>query len=93
MGRVREDPSGGILQAPAVRLRWTAEVTPTGVVICVTFYPRHLRRFWPGGGGAAEEFLVGPFPGPWEGGTRERLHPPTGEIGGTGPTETDKDGP
>ena len=34
MGRVGEDTVGGRLQAPAVRLRRTEEVTPTGVVIC-----------------------------------------------------------
>ena len=34
LGRVGEDTVGGRLQAPAVRLRRTEEVTPTGVVIC-----------------------------------------------------------
>ena len=51
MGTVSEDTSGGIPQAPAVRLRRTAEITPTLVGICTAGHPQHRRRLRPGGGG------------------------------------------
>ena len=72
MGGVREDPSGGSPQAPAVFLSWTAEVTPPGVGIHASGHPWYRRQLWTGGGGATGDFLAGPFPGTGRGDTRER---------------------
>ena len=70
----------------AVRLRWTAEVTQTGVVNCAAGHPQHRRRLWPGVVGSAGNLLADPLPGPGRGSTRERGHLPAGETVGTVPT-------
>ena len=85
VGGVGEITFGGHLQSPAFRLRRTAEVTPTGVGIHAAGHPRHWRRLRPGGTGVAVNLHIEPLPGPGGGNTRDRVHTPTCEIGGTGP--------
>ena len=59
MGGVRGDPSGGILQAPEVRLFRNAEVTPSGVRILSAGHPWHRRRLWPVRESDVGDFLSG----------------------------------
>ena len=76
-GRSRKNPIGGRPQAPAVRLRRTAEVTSTGVGICAAGHPRHRRRLRPGGTGAAGNLHTVPLPGLGRGNNGARGHLPT----------------
>ena len=59
MGGVRGDPSGGILQAPAVHLCQTTEVAPAGVVIHVAGHLWHRRRLRSSKESAVGDFTAG----------------------------------
>ena len=52
VGRVDENADEGRLQTPTVRLRRTAEFTPTRVRISAVGHPQHWGRFRPSGTGA-----------------------------------------
>ena len=93
MGGVRGDPTGGIPQAPAVRLFQTTETTPAGGGISAAGHPWNRRRLWPSRETAAGDFLASYLQGIGRGGTRERVNLPASETGGTGPSGPNADGP
>ena len=51
VGGICQEPCRGGPQAPVVRLRGSAEVTPTGLGIRVEGHPRDQQRVWASGGG------------------------------------------
>ena len=63
-GVVGEIIVGGCPQAPTVRLRRTAEVTPTGVGIRAVGHPRQWGSLQTSGTGAEGRIHPGPLPGP-----------------------------
>ena len=93
MGIVGKDTVGSLPQAPAVRLCRSAEVTPTGVVICAAGHTWHRGRLRTSGIGSEGSIYSGPLPWPRIGNTGEGVHPPAHKIDGPGPPKPNKDGP
>ena len=57
-----ENAVGGLLQAPAVCVRTTAEFTSTGVVICAEGHPRHWGSLRTSGTSAEGRLHTGHLP-------------------------------
>ena len=86
MGGVHGDPHRFFLQAPAVRICWTSEVTPAGVGIRAKGYPGHRRRLRPGGEGAVGDLPARFVQGTGGGSSGERGRPPASKTGGIKPS-------
>ena len=93
MDKFGEDSTGGHPQVPAVGLRSTAKVTPTGVGIRVAFQPRYWGCLQTSITGIAGGLYYGPLPRPLIWNTRDRGHTHTCEAGGPGPPGSDENVP
>ena len=83
-GRVGEDTAGCVPQAPAVRLHWTAEDTPTGMGFFAAGHPRHMGCLHTSQSGSQGKYNSGPLPGRRRGCPGAGGHLPASETGGFG---------
>ena len=93
VGGVRPHISRGGPQVPAVCIRGTAEVTPTGVGIRAAGQPRDRRCVRPSGGGDCKGVPPGIIRGSGRWCPGEGNHPPVSAAGRDGPPRSDAGGP
>ena len=93
VGVFGKNTSGGLLQAPTVCLRRTAEVTSKGVFIRAAGHPQHWVCLRPSGTGTEGHFHTSPISGHRRGNTREGSHPLSRETGRPGPPRLDNNRP